>query len=66
MIDKFGNTLEVGDTVIYFATGYNQTARVGMIIAMGQGSVTVKTTSRREILRSPHTLIHYTGIAHGL
>lgn len=66
MIDRFGNTLSVGDTVVYFSTGYAPTARVGMIIEFARGSVKIKTTSHREVLRSAGSLIHYTGIANGL
>lgn len=65
MIDKFGNTLAIGDTVVYFLTGYSPTAHIGLIIKMGS-LVTLRSDKGREIRRSPHTLIHYTGIAHGL
>lgn len=66
LIDKFGNTLAVGDTVVYFSTGYSQTARIGLILAFTQGSVRLRTDGRREITRSAGSLIHYTGIANGI
>jgi len=61
MKDKFGNPLAVGDTVVYFSTDIAKTSRVGIILSVDGGSLTLKTQADREITRGPSTVIHYTG-----
>jgi len=61
MKDKFGNPLAVGDTVVYFSTDIAKTARVGIILSVDGGSLTLKTQADREITRGPSNVIHYTG-----
>lgn len=63
MLDKFGNPLKEGDTVIYFSTNLYHTAHIGIYLEVVPGKgAKLLSEKRREIYRLANTLISYTGI----
>lgn len=62
MQDRFGNTLHVNRTVIYFSTNMYNTVHLGVVLDLSDGRVKLRSDKGREIHRPANTLIVYTGV----
>lgn len=63
MLDRYGNTLHEGRTVIYFSTNLYNTCHVGVVLGHTPGKgVKLLSEKKREIHRPANTLIVYTGL----